>query len=154
MGQGSALSPILSALYIAPLICIFEHRAQALHLNTSILLFVDNGFLTSALELVLEKRLREFEDSPTCCELSWRPEGSVGFLFKCFGIFELTMMVVKERGYGWPVTLKALNVRNMVVLIKLSTTDCWLGVARPIPSLILLERLLQLEHPVLTLSSV
>ena len=30
MGQGSALSPILSALYIASLICIFEHRAQAL----------------------------------------------------------------------------------------------------------------------------
>ena len=39
-----------------------------------------------------------------------------------------------------PVAFKALNVRNVVVLIELRTTDCWLGVARPIPSLTLLER--------------
>ena len=39
-----------------------------------------------------------------------------------------------------PVVLKALNVRNMVVLIELRTTDCWLGIARPIPSLTLLGR--------------
>ena len=37
IGQGSALSSILSTLYIAPLIRIFEHRAQALHLDTCIL---------------------------------------------------------------------------------------------------------------------
>ena len=47
MGQGSALSPILSALYIAPLICIFEHRAQALNLDTCILSFMDNDLLIS-----------------------------------------------------------------------------------------------------------
>ena len=47
MGQGSALSPILSALYIAPLIRIFELRAQSLNLSTSILSFVDDGFLIS-----------------------------------------------------------------------------------------------------------
>ena len=47
MGQGSALSPILSALYIAPLIHIFEHRAQALNIDTCILSFVDNGLLIS-----------------------------------------------------------------------------------------------------------
>ena len=47
MGQGSALPPILSALYIAPLIHFFEHRAQTLHLNTSILLFVDDSLLIS-----------------------------------------------------------------------------------------------------------
>ena len=40
MGQGSVL-------YIAPLICIFEHRTQALNLNTYILLFVDNSLLIS-----------------------------------------------------------------------------------------------------------
>ena len=39
-----------------------------------------------------------------------------------------------------PVALKALNVRNVVVLIELRTTDCWLGVARPILSLTLLGR--------------
>ena len=53
-----------------------------------------------------------------------------------------------------PIALKALNVRNVVVLTELRTTDCWLGVARLIPSLTLLERLLQLVHLVLTLSSV
>ena len=52
------------------------------------------------------------------------------------------------------VALKALNVRNVVVLIELRTTDCWLGVARPIQSLTLLERLLQLVHLALTLLSV
>ena len=52
-----------------------------------------------------------------------------------------------------PVALKALNVRNVVVL-ELRTTDCWLGVARPIPSLTLLGRQLQMVHLVLTLSSV
>jgi len=50
-----------------------------------------------------------------------------------------------------PVVLKTLNV---VVLIELRTTDCWLGVARPIPSLTLLERQLQMVHLVLILSSV
>ncbi len=53
-----------------------------------------------------------------------------------------------------PVGLKALNVKNVVVLTELRTTDCWLGVARPIPSLTLLERQLQLVHLVLTLASV
>ena len=47
IGQGSALSPILSALYIAPLIHIFEHRAQSLNLSTSILSFVDDGLIIS-----------------------------------------------------------------------------------------------------------
>ena len=43
-----------------------------------------------------------------------------------------------------PIMLKALNVRNVGVLTELRTTDCWIGATRPIPSLILLERLLQL----------
>ena len=47
MGQGSALSPILSALYSAPLIRIFELRDQSLNLSTSILSFVDDGLLIS-----------------------------------------------------------------------------------------------------------
>jgi len=47
MGQGSALSPILSALYITPLIRIFEHRAQALNLDTYIPSFVDDSLLIS-----------------------------------------------------------------------------------------------------------
>ena len=51
-----------------------------------------------------------------------------------------------------PVTLKVLSVRNVVVLTELRTTGSWLGVARLTLSLTLLERLLQLVHPVLTLS--
>ena len=53
-----------------------------------------------------------------------------------------------------PVTLKVLNIRNVVVLIELRTTDCWLGVARLILSLTLLERQLQLVHLALTFSSI
>ena len=44
--------------------------------------------------------------------------------------------------------------QQSVVLNSIRTTDCWLGVARPIPSLTLLGRQLQLVHLVLTLSSV
>jgi len=47
VGQGSALSPILSALYIVPLLHLFEHRAQALNLDTSTLSYVDDGLLVS-----------------------------------------------------------------------------------------------------------
>jgi len=42
-------------------------------------------------------RFREFGNSPTWCELSWRPGESVGFLFEFLGIFGLTMVVVKGR---------------------------------------------------------
>jgi len=53
-----------------------------------------------------------------------------------------------------PVVLKVLNVRNVVILIELRTTDYWLGVARPIPSLTLLGRQLQMVYLALILSSV
>ena len=53
-----------------------------------------------------------------------------------------------------PIALKVLSIRNVVVLIELRTTDCWLGVARPIPSLTLLGRQLQIVYLALTLSSV
>ena len=43
VGQGSALSPILSALYLSPLIHILEKRFKNLNLPISILSFVDNG---------------------------------------------------------------------------------------------------------------
>jgi len=51
-----------------------------------------------ALELALESRFREFGDSPTHFELSWRSGGSVGFLIDLFRILELTIMVVRGRG--------------------------------------------------------
>ena len=53
-----------------------------------------------------------------------------------------------------PAILKMLSVRNVVVLIKVRTTDYWLGITRPIPSLTLLGRQLQMVYLVLTLSSI
>jgi len=47
MGQGSALSPILSVLYIVLLLHLSEQWAQALNLDTSILSYVDDGLLAS-----------------------------------------------------------------------------------------------------------
>jgi len=49
VGQGSALSPILSAIYLAPIIKTFKKRIKNLKENipTNILSFVDNGFLIS-----------------------------------------------------------------------------------------------------------
>ena len=45
VGQGSALSPILSTLYLSPLLYILENRLKNLIIPVSILLFVDNGLL-------------------------------------------------------------------------------------------------------------
>jgi len=49
VGQGSALSPILSAIYLAPVIKIFKKRLKRLKENipTDILSFVDDGLLIS-----------------------------------------------------------------------------------------------------------
>jgi len=43
VGQGSALSPILSSLYLSPLLYIIEKRFKILNIPISILSFVDNG---------------------------------------------------------------------------------------------------------------
>ena len=45
IGQGSVLSPILSALYLALFLYIFEKHIKNLKIPVSILLFVDNGLL-------------------------------------------------------------------------------------------------------------
>jgi len=50
-----------------------------------------------ALELALESKLGDSEESPTYLELSWRPGRSAGFFVDLFGFFELTMVVVRER---------------------------------------------------------
>jgi len=49
IGQGSALFPILSALYLAPIIKTFKKRIKNLNkeIPTDILSFVDNGLLIS-----------------------------------------------------------------------------------------------------------
>jgi len=52
------------------------------------------------------------------------------------------------------IALKVLSARNVVNHIEWKTTDLWLGVARLIPSLTLLERLLQLVLHALIPSSV
>ena len=45
MGQGSALSPILSTLYLAPILHILENHLKILKIPVFILFFVDNGLL-------------------------------------------------------------------------------------------------------------
>jgi len=45
VGQGSALSPILSALYLSPLIYILEKHLKTLKIPVSLLSFVDVGLL-------------------------------------------------------------------------------------------------------------
>jgi len=49
VGQGSALSPILSALYLAPIIKTFKKRIKNLNkeIPTDILSFIDDGLLIS-----------------------------------------------------------------------------------------------------------
>ena len=47
VGQGSSLSPILSALYVAPLFYIFEKRTMTLFIPVSLLSFVDDSLSVS-----------------------------------------------------------------------------------------------------------
>jgi len=47
IGQGSALSPILSALYLSPIFYILEKRLKNLKIPVSILFFVDDGLFIS-----------------------------------------------------------------------------------------------------------
>ena len=62
VGQGSVLSPILSTLYISPLLYILENRFKNLNIPISILSFIDDGlfivqdksFLSSNLHLFCE----------------------------------------------------------------------------------------------------
>ena len=47
VGQGSALSSILSALYLSPLLYILEKRLKTINIPVSLLSFVDDGLLIS-----------------------------------------------------------------------------------------------------------
>jgi len=47
IGQGSALSPILSTLYLSPIFHIFEKRLKNLKILISIISFVDDGLFIS-----------------------------------------------------------------------------------------------------------
>jgi len=47
VGQGSALSPILFALYLSPFIYILENRLKNLKIPISIISFVDDGLFIS-----------------------------------------------------------------------------------------------------------
>jgi len=49
VGQGSALSPIISVIYLAPIIKTFKKRIKNLNkeIPTDVLSFVDNGLLIS-----------------------------------------------------------------------------------------------------------
>ena len=71
MGQGSALSPILSALYIASLLHLFLHRAQALNLDTSTFSYVNDGLLVSQGK-IYNKTLPELTSSYSIVS-DWHP---------------------------------------------------------------------------------
>jgi len=45
VGQGSALSPILSSLYLSPFLYILENRLKNLNIPVSFLSFIDNGLI-------------------------------------------------------------------------------------------------------------
>ena len=47
VGQGSVLSPILSAIYLSPFICILENQLKNLKILISIISSVDNGLFIS-----------------------------------------------------------------------------------------------------------
>jgi len=63
VGQGSALSPILSALYLLPFIYILEKQLKNLKIPISIISFVDNGLFIS--------QSKYFDISNSCLHCSY-----------------------------------------------------------------------------------
>jgi len=68
-------------------------------------------------------------------------------------LLSITIASTKNTQYML-ITLKILDIKNVVVYTEWRATDSWLGIIRLISSLILLERLLQLVYLILTLLSV
>jgi len=60
VGQGSAFSPILSALFITPIFHIFEKRIKNLNIPVSFLSFVDNGLFISQEKLFINTNTNLF----------------------------------------------------------------------------------------------
>jgi len=63
VGQDSALSPILSALYLAPFLHILEKRLKNLNLQISLLSFIDDSLLIT--------QSKSFKSSNTCLFCSY-----------------------------------------------------------------------------------
>ena len=75
VGQGSALSPILSALYLSPLIYILENHLKNLKIPNSIISFVNDGLFIS--------QSKSFDISNSCLFYSFN---ILSNLLKKFGL--------------------------------------------------------------------
>ena len=73
VGQGSALSPILSALYLSPFLHILEKCLKNLNLKISTLSFVDNGLLIT--------QNKSFQVSNACLFSSYNVASKLLFKF-------------------------------------------------------------------------
>jgi hypothetical protein len=73
VGQGSALSPVLSALYLAPVIKLFEF--QAAHLECNVLSYIDDGTL-----------IVQAKEWGSNLDHLHQAYGIVFNLFECFGL--------------------------------------------------------------------
>ena len=60
VGQGSALSPILSALYLTLFMCILEKRLKNLKIPISMLSFVDDGLIIAQNKSILSSNSQLF----------------------------------------------------------------------------------------------
>src|ERR1700750_327853 len=83
VGQGSALSPVLSALYLAPLLRIFELRAR--HLGIDVMSYVNDGTLIA--------QSKHYEDSVR------RLAEAYGIIFRLFEAFGLVLEHNKSEVY-------------------------------------------------------
>ena len=76
VGQGSALSPVLSALYISPIMKLFELKARRQGLDTTLLSYVDDGTVVA--------QSKHLDDN---CRTLKRAYGILFKLFTDLGLF-------------------------------------------------------------------
>jgi len=114
IGQGSAPSPILSALYLSPLLYILEKHLKNLNIPVSLISFVDDGLIIS------QNKLIDISNSQLFCSYNILS----GLLIK-FGLnieHSKTEMFYFNRFHGMfnPPPLDLLSIRGPILCPKSS----------------------------------
>jgi len=115
VGQGSALSPILSALYLSPIFHSLEKCLKSLKIPISLISFVDNGLLVSQNKSILHSNTNLF------CSYN-----IMSSLLSKFGLiikYSKTDVFHFSRAHGVfnPLSLDLSSIRDPVLLPK----DIW-----------------------------
>ena len=118
VGQGSALSPILSTLYLSPFFHIFEKHIKNLDLKISTLSFVDDGLLITQSKSFHLSKLREFFNHRDTNSIEFQecPSKDNWHLHKAVDsdtkLFNLIPLLLNKYSWDFSKKLESNNILN------------------------------------------